>query len=672
MKDLKTKKNIRGGGKSSELRKVKRQIRLLKGGSQPQNKSLNALNNVQVGGHLGGDTSSADEYFEPEVEVQSGEHLSGDTSSADEYFEPEVEVQAEIQRSKSTSKKKSTSKPRSKSSPPLSRRKSTSRKSTSRKSTSGKPEKSRKSSKSRRPRSKSSPLLSRRKSNLSEEVHQIDVPNRVSYKSKSTSHSPDEAIEITTLKKKYNDKFFEKYDEVPVLDTTNAQGETRILSLNQDIESVKLSDLKNMVGRELFVEEDVGIDVLIKELTDPGQWNISAGTIINSLFSILYLSVKFRKSLCVPEIKLAHNILNGLILPKRHLLEYRKTIRDVTWEGGIINPETNEGFQQLLNSIMDYGEQNEPTIFPISRWGEFEGGSYRQDVLRHLEDENSTTISYDPSWWKVMAYDLGMPRQEDNEFREDGVYGDWSGQTLVRICQLLDALTIKKLVYDKDYLDKYFKKCLKKDKRFIMIRLVLPQHANCLIYDKQLKELERYEPHGAVYYDIHSKDIDDQIRELFISGDNPIIGDDVTYFSPPDYCPIGFQELTAEHGEGDPGGFCHWWTVYYMDLRLSNPDMNRTRLLRTAEISMGSVLEIYLEEDKGDPSGEREEWAALDAEAAAERYYTVMDFNKFMRTYGAYLSIAEAYLQKVIQDNTQDPYGILMTKAMEHFIRQVL
>lgn len=560
MKDLKTKKI--GGGKSSELRKVKRQIRLLKGESVSK-------------------SSSEEEIDKVKKEIK--------------------QLKESMKKPKSPSKKstsKKTSKPRS--------------------------------------RSKSHPKGKSHPSN-SVSIHDVDIPSRASYKSKSTSHSPDEALEINTLKKKYTDKFFKKYDEIPVLDT--------FISLNQDIESVKLSDLKKMVGRELFVEEDVGIDVLIKELTESGQWDIPSGVLINALFSILYLSVKFRKSLCVPEVKLAHNVLNNPMLHsgKYYLLEYRKTI-DLA-PPGRPSPETKEGFQELLNYIMDNAEQNEPQYFPegfFSTQGSF-GGTYRQKILRYLEDENSTTILYVPSWWAHMASQLEIPPRQ-----------------LVKICELLDSLTKKKLVYDRDYLDKYFKKCIKKGKRFIILHLGLPQHANCLIYDTQLKELERYEPHGSVNYGKENANIDRQIRELFISGKNPLIGGKVKYFTPPDYCPIGFQALPAKHSEGDPLGFCHWWTVYYMDLRLSNPDMNRSTLLRKAKASM--------------EKRQTKKWVEKEIMKSQGKVdlNIVFDFNTFARTYGAYLTIAEAYLQKVIQDNTQDPYGILMTKAMEHFIRQVL
>lgn len=550
MKTLKKRNRFKGGGSSenssSELKKVQREIRRLKGESVSK-------------------SSSEDELKKVRKEID--------------------ELQKSMKISKSSSKKlsKSVSKPF--------------------------------------PKGKSHP-------SRSISVRSRDIPSRASYKSKSTSHSPEEAMEINELKKKYNDKYFERYNDVSVID----------LSLNNDKEVVKLSDLKKMVSSEVSIDEGVSIDVLIKELTDSGKWNISSGMLITALFSILYLSIKFKHLLCVPEGKLAYNVLNNPMLHSNnyYLLEYRKTIDFAP--PGRPSPNTNEGFQELLNYIMDNAEQNEPQHFPngfFSTLGSF-GGTYRDKILRYFKDENSSTIIYDPNWWEFISRPLDIPSEQ-----------------MVRIGELLNGLTNKKLVYNRDYLSKYFKKCLKKNKRFVVMHLGLPRHANCLIYDKEKHELERFEPHGAVMYDEQEQHIDQQIEELFISGSDPIIGGHARYFSPPDYCPIGPQALPIEKGDGDPGGFCHWWTVYYMDLRLSNPDTDRSTLLQKAQSSMEGRMFVDLLRGKRD---EDISW----------------DFNKFMRTYGAYLNISEAYLRQVLDDNDPDPYGILMNEAMEHFIKQVL
>ena len=275
-------------------------------------------------------------------------------------------------------------------------------------------------------------------------------------------------------------------------------------------------------------------------------------------------------------------------------------------------------------------------------------GTYRESILRFFQNENSKTIKYYLSYWvggrDSVSYNTAVPRRQ-----------------ILMIRKILDDMTSIKLVYDYDYLDKYFKKCLKGNKRFIVMHLGLPQHANCLIYDTKLKELERYDPVGAGAVDIGITNIIDRhLKQAFITGENPIIGKDVKYISPLDYCPVGLQEQKNKTGRGDPGGFCHWWTLYYMDLRLSNPDVPRSTLLRRATSAMETLMTNKWVEDE------------IEKKVGKVNLDVEFDFNKFMRTYGAYLIIAESYLINIIEDNTKDDYGILMTKAMEHFIRNVL
>lgn len=106
-------------------------------------------------------------------------------------------------------------------------------------------------------------------------------------------------------------------------------------------------------------------------------------------------------------------------------------------------------------------------------------------------------------------------------------------------------------------------------------------HANYLIYDKKLGEIERYEPHGATvyeynnWYDIYMLDL--ALRNLFEENYN------IKYISPLDFCPRkGFQSLEAKEGRqiGDPSGFCAAWSLYWVHLRLENPDISREELMK--------------------------------------------------------------------------------------------
>ena len=162
------------------------------------------------------------------------------------------------------------------------------------------------------------------------------------------------------------------------------------------------------------------------------------------------------------------------------------------------------------------------------------------------------------------------------------------------------------------------------EKRYVFIFLNLTTgiredmnyHTNVLIYDRQRKELEHFEPHGGIGGDSKwwcntakefkettlptltgrqreraevvasvSNNVCDgaSLDRAIIKHLKPIIGFD-TYLPASWFCPrIGFQSKQALLKIGvDPGGFCQYWSIYYIDLRLSNPDTPREELVQNA------------------------------------------------------------------------------------------
>lgn len=108
-------------------------------------------------------------------------------------------------------------------------------------------------------------------------------------------------------------------------------------------------------------------------------------------------------------------------------------------------------------------------------------------------------------------------------------------------------------------------------------------HANYLIIDIELMEVERFEPHGS-----HSPvglNYEPELLDMFISSYLDESGFKFKYFKPKDYLPkIGFQtieinELKSDY-IGDPNGFCALWCIWWVDMRLSNPNLHRTKLVK--------------------------------------------------------------------------------------------
>ena len=145
-------------------------------------------------------------------------------------------------------------------------------------------------------------------------------------------------------------------------------------------------------------------------------------------------------------------------------------------------------------------------------------------------------------------------------------------------------------VHQKLYLIEGFydqiKKCMNSGRRFTIIPIGIEMkersHAGYLIYYRQLNEVERFEPHGSasptgLYYNPDL--LDEILANRFHS-----IDDTIKYIKPKIFLPkIGFQILDVNEYKkkriGDPTGFCALWCIWYVDMRLTYADINRSRLV---------------------------------------------------------------------------------------------
>ena len=106
-------------------------------------------------------------------------------------------------------------------------------------------------------------------------------------------------------------------------------------------------------------------------------------------------------------------------------------------------------------------------------------------------------------------------------------------------------------------------------------------HANLIIIDFENKQIERFEPHGSeppYGMNYNPSLLDYTLKNKFNS-----YNIDFQYVEPSDYLPkIGFQtkEITELKNDyiGDPNGFCALWCIWWADIRLSFPNINRNKL----------------------------------------------------------------------------------------------
>jgi ankyrin repeat protein len=126
-------------------------------------------------------------------------------------------------------------------------------------------------------------------------------------------------------------------------------------------------------------------------------------------------------------------------------------------------------------------------------------------------------------------------------------------------------------------------------------------HLNYLIFDTELKEVERFEPHGSASpsgFDYHATSLDNVIsHEVAKRG--------YKYFSPSTFLPkIGFQ-VREMNEEGllplsDPDGFCSLWCVWWCEMRMMYKDVSRDKLVKllfkeiaSSGISLKTMIRNY-------------------------------------------------------------------------------
>ena len=124
----------------------------------------------------------------------------------------------------------------------------------------------------------------------------------------------------------------------------------------------------------------------------------------------------------------------------------------------------------------------------------------------------------------------------------------------------------------------HLKTCWKSKMRFISIPLCLMHqddtHAGTLLVDKRSGTIERFEPYGAIAYKMFKQFKYHELDKALMKEFNVLWG--LTYISPdtfsPNFGPQYFETYL------DETGYCATWSLWYIDLRLTYPDMPREKL----------------------------------------------------------------------------------------------
>nr|QBK88608.1 MAG: ankyrin repeat protein [Mimivirus LCMiAC01] len=142
----------------------------------------------------------------------------------------------------------------------------------------------------------------------------------------------------------------------------------------------------------------------------------------------------------------------------------------------------------------------------------------------------------------------------------------------------------------------HLNKCLLSDNiRFIFIKITMivsdtGTHANCLLFDKKTGIMERFEPYGNVPY-LETDKLDEIIKDKIGTHLNKYLqtrGKKFIYLAPSDFMGnVGFQTISRDGDAGfrklnDPQGFCLAWILWYIETRLSNPEIHPKDLIQYA------------------------------------------------------------------------------------------
>ena len=207
--------------------------------------------------------------------------------------------------------------------------------------------------------------------------------------------------------------------------------------------------------------------------------------------------------------------------------------------------------------------------------------------------------------------------------------------------------------------DVFFNLVKKSKKRFVAIFLYIKwgclnnnAHFNAILFDKENKTVERFEPYSVFsekkYYNV-VKNFDKDFSKLI----KKHLGLDYKYVIPSNFCPtVGFQEkeensllsvLTAKtmgnyDFKSDPGGFCGAWVLYFLNLRIANPNVKTKVLLKN--------IYKYLDSDKH-------------------------SFRTFIRNYSNSIYKQRAKLLKKYNKNSDEEYYNLHTFMEDRFSKLI-
>jgi hypothetical protein len=154
-------------------------------------------------------------------------------------------------------------------------------------------------------------------------------------------------------------------------------------------------------------------------------------------------------------------------------------------------------------------------------------------------------------------------------------------------------------------LSSMLKKC---SARFIMIKISLipfsnSTHANVLIIDTKSGIVDRFDPYG--YYPVLDTNILDDILEEIITTTFSTTNIKYLRYDNVAQSIVGVQTISQDDNikykkASDPVGYCLAWVFWYVELRMSNPDVHPRKLILNATKMIIASMNVSTDETNSD------------------------------------------------------------------------